>query len=80
MQPPKYQVVAFSRCLGWDSNPYGRFGPRDFLTTMAFATINVCGPDYSFTIGTIPLGVSCLVSAPSSCAEAWLKITISATC
>ena len=26
----------------------------------------VCGPDYSFTIETISLGVSCLVSAPSS--------------
>ena len=33
--------------------------------TMAFATISVCGLDYSFTMG-FPLGVPCLVSAPSS--------------
>ena len=52
-------------CLGRESNPHGRFGPRDFLATMAFATISVCGPDYSFTMGPGPLGVSCLVSAPS---------------
>ena len=26
---------------------------------------NVCGLDYSFTMGPYPLGVSCLVSAPS---------------
>ena len=56
----------FFVCLGWDSNPYGRFGPRDFLTTMAFATISVCGPDYSFTMDHYSLGVPCLVSAPSS--------------
>ena len=53
-------------CLGRDSNPHGRFGPRDFRTTMAFATITVCGLDYSFTMGLCPLGVPCLVSAPSS--------------
>ena len=28
--------------------------------------VPVWGPDYSFTIGSGPLGVSCLVSAPSS--------------
>ena len=53
-------------CLGRESNPHGRFGPRDFRTTMAFATIPVCGLDYSFTMGLGPLGVPCLVSAPSS--------------
>ena len=46
-----------------------------FLPTMAFATIGqprlsiVCGPDYSFTMDlnqSKSLGVSCLVSAPSS--------------
>ena len=52
-------------CLGRESNPHGLFGPRDFLTTMAYATIAVCGLDYSFTVG-FPLGVPCLVSAPSS--------------
>ena len=53
-------------CLGRESNPHGRFGPRDFRTTMAFATIAVCGLDYSFTMEPGSLGVSCLVSAPSS--------------
>ena len=53
-------------CLGRESNPHGRFGPRDFRTTMAFATISVCGLDYSFTVELGSLGVSCLVSAPSS--------------
>ena len=53
-------------CLGRESNPHGRFGPRDFLTTMAFATISVCGLDYSFTVEPGSLGVPCLVSAPSS--------------
>ena len=33
---------------------------------MAFATISVCGLDYSFTMERCSLGVSCLVSAPSS--------------
>jgi hypothetical protein len=33
---------------------------------MAFATISVCGLDYSFTVELGSLGVSCLVSAPSS--------------
>lgn len=56
----------YSLCLEWESNPYGRFGPRDFLTTMAFATISVCGPDYTFTMDHYSLGVPCLVSAPSS--------------
>ena len=59
-------LESVSGCLGWESNPYGRFGPRDFRTTMAFATISVCGLDYSFTVGLSPLGVPCLVSAPSS--------------
>ena len=59
------QLTKSGLCLGRESNPHGRFGPRDFLTTMAFATISVCGPDYSFTMGQCPLGVPCLVSAPS---------------
>ena len=57
---------SFASCLGRESNPHGRFGPRDFRTTMAFATISVCGLDYSFTVELGSLGVSCLVSAPSS--------------
>ena len=70
--PPKqnnrlvYIYKAVILCLGRESNPHGRFGPRDFLTTMAFATISVCGPDYSFTMDHYSLGVPCLVSAPSS--------------
>ena len=67
-------------CPGRDSNPHGRFGPRDFLTTMAFATVFVCGPDYSFTL-ELQL-FRCVVS--SLCTfllpKAWLKITISLTC
>ena len=51
----KEQPQLLFLCLGRDSNPHGRFGPRDFLTTMAFATRDaarrsVCGLDYSFTI------------------------------
>ena len=65
------QITKSLMCLGRDSNPHGRFGPRDFLATMAFATGSavaapVCGPDYSFTMDPGSLGVSCLVSAPSS--------------
>ena len=70
----------FLRCLGWDSNPYEHFCSRDFLTTMAFATITVCGPDYSFTMESCSLGVPCLVSAPSFNLKAWLKIAFSITC
>ena len=61
-------------CLGRESNPHGLFGPRDFLTTMAFATITVCGPDYSFTMGALPF--RCAVSSLCTflLSEAWLKI------
>ncbi len=55
---------SFASCLGRESNPHGRFGPRDFRTTMAFATISVCGLDYLCTF---------LLS------EAWLKIAIGFT-
>ena len=64
---------SFASCLGRESNPHGRFGPRDFRTTMAFATISICGLDYSFTVEQNSLGVPCLVSAPSFF-KAWLKI------
>ena len=63
---PSSMLESVSGCLGRESNPHGLFGPRDFLANMAFATITVCGPDYSFTMGHCPLGVPCLVSAPSS--------------
>ncbi len=67
------QLTKSDLCLGRESNPHGLFGPRDFRTTMAFATKNVCGLDYSFTIG---LPFRCAVS--SLCTflllEAWLKI------
>ena len=40
--------------------------PKGFSCHYSFrCQNNVCGPDYSFTIGWVPLGVSCLVSAPS---------------
>ena len=64
--PDFQQLTKSFSCLGRESNPHGRFGPRDFRTTMAFATISVCGLDYSFTVELGSLGVSCLVSAPSS--------------
>jgi len=72
-------------CLGRDSNPHGRFGPRDFLATMAFATFYVRGLDYSFTVEQINLSlfrrvVSSLCTFLFSFKEAWLKITISITC
>jgi len=37
---------------------------RDFLTTMAFATLSVCGLDYTFTVA-FALGARRLVSTPS---------------
>ncbi len=39
--------------------------PTDFLTTIVFTTISVCGLDYTFTI-SYDLGAPCLVSTPSS--------------
>ena len=79
-EDPNAKSIWVFSCLGRDSNPHGRFGPRDFLTTMAFATVIapqwrfVRGLDYSFTIGLSPR--RCVVS--SLCTfllpEAWLKI------
>ena len=46
----------------------------DFLTTIVFTTLSVCGLDYTFTI-PFGLGVPRLVSTPSSC-DAWLGIAI----
>lgn len=42
-----------------------RLTAEDFLTTIAFATISVCGLDYTFTIARA-LGVCRLVSTPST--------------
>ena len=39
-------------CLGRESNPHGRFGPRDFLATMAFATVGQ--RSVAFVVWTIP--------------------------
>ena len=47
---------------------------RDFLTTIVFTTLSVCGLDYTFII-PFSLGVPRLVSTPSSC-DAWLGIAI----
>ncbi len=61
-------------CLGWDSNPYRHFCPRDFLATMAFATVCL----WSGLFLHHNLRLRCVVS--SLCTfliyEAWLKITI----
>ena len=48
--------------------------PTDFLTTIVFTTLSVCGLDYPFTIA-IALGAPRLVSTPSSY-DAWLGIAI----
>ena len=40
--------------------------PKGFSYHYGFRHHSVCGLDYSFTIGMRPLGVPCLVSAPSS--------------
>ena len=47
---------------------------RDFLTTIVFTTLLVCGLDYTFII-PFGLDVPRLVSTPSSC-DAWLGIAI----
>ena len=44
----------------------GIFAPLWLSPPDVLAEHNVCGPDYSFTMGLCPLGVPCLVSAPSS--------------
>lgn len=41
------------------------FLPADFHTTMAFATLAVCGPDFAFTVPHGGLGVSRQVSTRS---------------
>ena len=56
-----------------DLNSHGQC-PTDFLTTIVFTTLSVCGLDYTFTI-PFSLGVPRLVSTPSSY-DAWLGIAI----
>ena len=51
-------------CLRRESNPHGRCGPQDFLTTMVFTTLLVCSLDYAFTL-SFDLGAPCLVSTRS---------------
>ena len=72
-------------CPGRESNPHGRFGPRDFRTTVAFAirraSRRAClgsGLFLHHRTGSIRCVVSslCTFLLP----EAWLKITISMTC
>ena len=41
-------------------------GQGIFLPLWLSPPVSVCGPDYSFTVDLKSLGVSCLVSAPSS--------------
>ena len=41
-------------------------GQGIFLPLWLSPPVSVCGPDYSFTVDSGSLGVSCLVSAPSS--------------
>ena len=50
------------------------FRARDFLTTIAFATLAVCSLEYTFTIA-FALGVARLLSTPSGF-PAWLGIPI----
>ena len=50
--------------------------PQDFLTTIVFTTLTVCGLDYTFTI-SFDLGVPRLVSTRSFFSKASLGITIS---
>jgi hypothetical protein len=38
-------------CWRRDSNPHGTFAPSDFRTTMAFATLAVCGLDFPLAVG-----------------------------
>ena len=45
--------------------PARTFLPKGFSCHYGFRHLFVCGPDYSFTMTDV-LGVSCLVSAPSS--------------
>ena len=82
--PSRYLESAFS-CPGRESNPHGRFGPRDFRTTVAFAirraSRSTClgsGLFLHHRTGSIRCVVSslCTFLLP----EAWLKITISMTC
>ena len=65
-------------CLGRESNPHGRFGPRDFRTTMAFATSN-CLWSGLFLHRGFPF--RCAVSSLCTFlfSEAWLKIAIGLT-
>jgi len=46
--------------------------PTDFLTTIAFATLSVCGLEYTLTIAPA-LGFARLLSTPSGF-PAWLGI------
>ena len=82
--PSRYLESVFL-CPGRESNPHGRFGPRDFRTTVAFAirraSRRAClgsGLFLHHRTGSIRCVVSslCTFLLP----EAWLKITISMTC
>ncbi len=53
------------KVLGVGLEPTRTQCPQDFLTTIVFTTISVCGLDYTFTI-SYDLGAPCLVSTPSS--------------
>ena len=72
------QLTRSLLCLGRESNPHGHCWPRDFLTTMAFATGRAYGPCLWSGLflhrGAMPF--RCVVS--SLCTflfpEAWLKI------
>ena len=71
-------------CPGRDSNPHGRFGPRDFLATMAFATVVRREALRSWSGLFLHHGallVRCVVSSLCTFlfSEAWLKITIGIT-
>ena len=68
-------------CLGRDSNPHGPFGPRDFLTTMAFATVCICLWSGLFLHHGSSI-FRCVVSSLCTflLSKAWLKIAFSIVC
>ena len=69
IQPLDYQAVGFRRASGGTRTRTAVSGQGIFLPLWLSPPFVVCGPDYSFTLDlnqSKSLGVSCLVSAPSS--------------
>ena len=60
------QSAVFFRASGGNRTRTAVSGQGIFVPLWLSPPVTVCGLDYSFTVGNDPLGVSCLVSAPSS--------------